>query len=120
MGQINEIQRESRSKQKGCGARRMSRYNDMNRPIVYSRSHVLTNNRKRNNEQSRFIDKGTKVQVKLSKSNTITASINGSIANCLIDTGASINLVDYEWLRNHCSVKARQLGSARVKTAPRC
>ena len=56
-------------------------------------------NRKRDNGNKNFVNKGNKVVVNLSAQNTIVAQINGSKTQCLIDTGAlDINLIDFKFL----------------------
>jgi hypothetical protein len=49
--------------------------------------------------------------------NTIKANIFGSNAQCLIDTGASINLIDYDWLTTRVRDDAYRLENPQIKSA---
>ena len=58
-------------------------------------------------------------ETNLSNSNTILASVNGKSFQCLIDTGASINLIDHDWFYSNLpelgpSVKASRVVNARA------
>jgi hypothetical protein len=68
-------------------------------------------------KQSNFVDKGRKVQIQLSSLNTIKASILGISANCLIDTGASINIINYDWLLTNVPSREYTLEKPRINSA---
>lgn len=103
---IKPIQHVSRSLER-CGARRNSKSTSPSRSPF--RKSYFPNQTKNLNGQSHFIDLGRKVQVQLSEWNTISACILDKPVECLIDTGASINLIDHDWFMTNLPSLANNL-----------
>ena len=57
------------------------------------------------------------VEINLSDSNTISASINCNPVECLVDTGASINLINHDWLYSNLHSVHHMIQKPRIKSA---
>ena len=57
------------------------------------------------------------IEINLSRSNTISASVDGSAVQCLIDTGASVNLINHDWLHNNIPSIASSIQKPRLDMA---
>lgn len=112
---MNHIQRPSRERKRGLGARNRSKsvHNVQTRNL-----HNKTGQTHKTHHNPNFVDKGQKVHIQMSPFNTIEANILGETVECLIDTGSlDINLVDYTWLTECVGVhnlKESHITSARV------
>ncbi len=111
---VCETQHVSRPRERGSGAQRNSRTESKHSPIRLRKS---INARVNTQKHSQFVDKGRKVKVPLSKWNTILANICGKTVSCLIDTGASINLVNCDWLIANIPENTYRLEKPRVNSA---
>ena len=57
------------------------------------------------------------IEIKLSDANTISAAINGNSIECLVDTGASINLIDHDWLYSNLPSVRDMIQKPRIQIA---
>jgi len=57
------------------------------------------------------------IEINLSDTNTISVSVNGASVECLIDTGASINLIDHDWLHTNIPSVQHMIQKSRIKLA---
>ena len=58
-----------------------------------------------------------KVDIKLSEWNTISASIQNRHVQCLVDTGATINLIDHNWLVSNLPAGSYKIEKPRIRLA---
>ena len=57
------------------------------------------------------------IEINLSKLNTIAAFVNGNPVQCLIDTGASVNIIDHDWFHANLSHLRFSIEKSRVAEA---
>lgn len=57
------------------------------------------------------------IEINLSDRNTISACIDGAAVECLIDTGASINLIDQNWMHSKLPSVCHMIQKPRIKCA---
>ena len=112
--EINAIERASRARERGQGARRKTE-TEVERPPIRSRKPMVKNVNAHKN--THFVDKGRKVQIQLSDTCTIPGKIFGNATPCLIDTGAYINLINYEWLTTKVDKNSYNMGPAEIESA---
>ncbi len=64
--------------------------------------------------QNNIQNSKTFIEVDLSESNTISATVNNVSVECLIDTGASINLIDHDFLHSALPFVKSQIETSRA------
>jgi hypothetical protein len=57
------------------------------------------------------------IEINLSKLNTISTIVNGNPVQCLIDTGASVNLIDHDWFHANLPDLRSSIEKSRVAEA---
>jgi hypothetical protein len=68
-------------------------------------------------DQSDMSNSDLFIEINLSDSNTISASINGNQVESLIDTGASINLIDHDWVHAKMPSIQHMIQKPRIQAA---
>ena len=71
----------------------------------------------RNRYRPQSFKHAQKVDVKFSEWFTISAAIQNKQVHCLVDTGASINLIDHDWLINNLPTGSYTVESSRISSA---
>lgn len=51
---------------------------------------------------------------RLNRSNSITAVVNDTTVQCLIDTGANLNVIDHDWFQTHCQSLVTTVETSKV------
>ena len=111
---VNEIQHESGPNERELGVRRKVRKAKFGQPVRL-RTPITTKLEAHGN--SKFVNNGRKVKIQLSTLNTFSANIFYKTVRYLIDTGASIHLIDYEWLISNFHNDAYRLEKPRFNSA---
>ena len=57
------------------------------------------------------------IEINLSELNTISTFVNGNPVQCLIDTGASVNLIDHDWFHANLSELRHDVEKSRLVNA---
>ena len=74
-------------------------------------------NRQTFGQESNYSFSQAHIEINLSKLNTIAAFVNGNPVQCLIDTGASVNIIDHDWFHANLSHLRFSIEKSRVAEA---